>query len=91
MRCINLTVVSVKGWFSNEETPGQFRTIYYERERDGKRCRDSRMTERGLKRRHVERNKGGSTGERSQRMFKKKKTQFVTAADLYSPHKRHMI
>lgn len=24
----DLTVVSVKGWFSNEETPGQLRTIY---------------------------------------------------------------
>lgn len=26
---MNLTVVSVKGWFSNEETPGQLRRIYW--------------------------------------------------------------
>ena len=26
-----LTVVSVKGWFSNDETPGQFRTMYWEK------------------------------------------------------------
>jgi len=42
---VRLTVVSVKGWFSNDDTPGQLRTIYWgkkegqkvkERQQDGR-------------------------------------------------------
>lgn len=32
---VSFTIVSVKGWFSNEDTPGQLRTTYWGQRKDG--------------------------------------------------------
>lgn len=74
-----LTIVSVKGWFSNEETPGQLRRIYWEKSH-GETAGCKRRRTGGLERGYVERKK--SSDESNEWNF----PSLQKAADIWPTH-----